>query len=92
MAGTSYRRWTLPILLAALLASYGDGASTSITYERDAAEGRLWQCPTCARVERTMLPTPRCPGPPEKRHEETKAEPLDDDEKVDPTDDRQVFL
>jgi hypothetical protein len=97
MAGTSYRRWMLlPVLLAALLANYGDGASTSITFERDAEGGRLWQCPRCGRVERSMLPRPRCRGTPEKGHEKyiTKAEPLDDydDDEVDPTDDRQLFF
>jgi hypothetical protein len=95
MAGTSYRRWMLlPVLLAALLANYGDGASPLITFERDPEEGRLWQCPRCKRVEPSMLPRPRCRGTPEKEHERyiTKAEPLDDDDDVDPTDDRRLFF
>jgi hypothetical protein len=90
MLGTSRRRWVL--WLVSLLASFDEFPDA--TLRRKAAEGQLWQCDACGRVERTgpRRKPPRCPGEPENPHRRAKVtRPVDEDEKLVPTDNRHLF-
>jgi hypothetical protein len=54
-------------------------------------EGWIWQCPTCMRVERSLLRKPRCSGTPEIRHATTYARALPASTDLVPTDNRRVL-
>jgi hypothetical protein len=78
------------VALCALLAMAG-GELPYVSYVSDAGEGELYECPTCGRVERSVLDGPECSGKPPDSHESVQAGVLLVDSDQPPTDNEHLF-
>jgi hypothetical protein len=92
MARTSLRGWALlPVTLSIMLAWYGGRGGDVISFRPGPDDEQLWRCPRCHRVEQTRLPDPRCPGPPDQRHDLEYADQVSSDDGIRPSGGPNIF-
>jgi hypothetical protein len=86
------RGWTWrlgPVAILMVLTMLG-GENAETSYQ-PRARIRVYRCPKCKRVERSLLLNPVCPGTEEPKHNACIAEAVTDSPLPDATDKRHLF-